>query len=1005
MEGENTAMTGGTTPDFANGSEYLELKRVPAHYIFQPMKVCPAFRYLVLLVVLLQSTHLPSTVPASEAREAWVKRYSNLLNNGIDQTVMAVTDSRGDVIVAGYTDRGNLAKDFLTIKFSGTNGSILWERRYNGPLNGEDEARGLAVDSEGNVIVTGVVDRLNWSEASGDYCTIKYAAANGVTLWEQRYNGPANDRDEPSAVAVDSDGNAVVTGFSTGNGSSRDFYTAKYRAADGVVLWEQRYNGPGNGRDEATALALDANGNVVVGGMSRGTGAFADPYVAKYSAVNGGLIWAKRPTPTTPNIGAEIIALTLDADGNILIANRAYSSVAVEQGFYVTKHAASDGRELWRTSYPSPAFGRHAAKAIAVDGKGNLVLTGITFYEQTPSNALTVKFAASNGALLWQNRFDGPAHMNDGSQAVAIDPAGNALVTGYSESASGDRGIYTAKYAAESGALLWEQRYQSPENFPDSGFAVATDQNGDVIITGTVGLGPSSPYTNAIEQSDSYTAKYSTTGGQLLWELRYNGEVNGWDSANAVAVGPDGNPVVTGFSQNNSRAWDFYTAKHDSSNGSLIWEKRHSGYGPGGYAIYHSAMALDSSGNVVIAGSSVGTNNYPAFFFTAKYASQDGALLWEKYYGDATSSYAEARAVAADKEDNVVATGRVGELFYTAKYAAKDGALIWEKRYNGGNGGPAAVAVDLKGNAIMTASSEGDVYTAKYAAADGKLLWDKRYPATMNERHQATALAVDAGGNVVVTGSTYSRFTGSDFLTLKFAAATGGVIWERRYDGPISDNDYPTAVVVDRSGDVFVTGFSMTTSTNSDFHTLKYSAGDGATLWERRYDSPSHGWDGSYTLKIDPSGNVVISGHSMNERGNPDIYTAKYASADGALLWERQYASPRAGLDYAAAAEVDLKGNVFVTGYTGSGFFYDIITIKYDESPPQGASIFQTPVSTGFQLGFPCQPGQRYAVQRAEFVAGPWTTLAVLPAPSDGYLHYTDGDPRSSQAFYRLTAP
>ncbi|MCH7905774.1 MAG: SBBP repeat-containing protein [Armatimonadetes bacterium] len=102
-------------------------------------------------------------------------------------------------------------------------GSRLWERRFNGPGNARDEARALAVDSGGNVYVTG------WSNGSGlirEYATLKYDT-NGNQLWEMRYSGPGNNHDRALALVVDSAGNVYVTGESVGSGTDRDYATIK----------------------------------------------------------------------------------------------------------------------------------------------------------------------------------------------------------------------------------------------------------------------------------------------------------------------------------------------------------------------------------------------------------------------------------------------------------------------------------------------------------------------------------------------------------------------------------------------------------------------------------------------------------------------------------------------------------------------------------------------------------------------------------------------------------
>jgi len=152
----------------------------------------------------------------------------------------AVTvDSGGNVYVTGESFAEASSYDYLTLKY-GPGGNLLWDKRYNGPGNGRDAARSIAVDSGGNVYVTGISEG---STTFSDYATLKYSPT-GTELWVKRYNGPGKQWDEAVALALDGKGNLFVTGTSYGGMAAGDDYaTIKYRTADGEPLWVRRYDG------------------------------------------------------------------------------------------------------------------------------------------------------------------------------------------------------------------------------------------------------------------------------------------------------------------------------------------------------------------------------------------------------------------------------------------------------------------------------------------------------------------------------------------------------------------------------------------------------------------------------------------------------------------------------------------------------------------------------------------------------------------------------------------
>jgi hypothetical protein len=177
---------------------------------------------------------------------------------GTETAVDLALDSAGNVIVTGTSDG-----DYLTLKYN-ANGGLLWLRRYNG--GGTETAVDLAVDSAGNVIVTGTSD--------GDYLTVKYNA-NGGRMWARRFDGGT---DRATAVTVDSAGNVYVTGESNGS-----FATVSYQPNNGIERWVRTSNG-GLSQCRPVAVAVDNAGNVYVAGTGTVSGSDTSYLTVRYDA-------------------------------------------------------------------------------------------------------------------------------------------------------------------------------------------------------------------------------------------------------------------------------------------------------------------------------------------------------------------------------------------------------------------------------------------------------------------------------------------------------------------------------------------------------------------------------------------------------------------------------------------------------------------------------------------------------------------------------------------------
>jgi uncharacterized delta-60 repeat protein len=361
-----------------------------------------------------------------------------------------------------------------------------WVNRYNGPGNHNDGAYALAVDASGNIYVTGGSYGLG---TSSDYATVKYNSP-GVEQWVARYNGPGNYDDVATALAVDASGNIYVTGYSYGSGTSSDYATVKYNSS-GVEQWVARYNGPGNYDDVATALAVDASGNIYVTGGGCFSGTYYDYATVKYNS-SGVWQWVARYNKHLDDVAT---AIAIDESGNIYVTGGSYGLGTGDD--YATVKYDSSG-EPWVARYNGPGNDYDEAYALAVDGSGNVYVTGYSYGSGTSSDYATVKYNSS-GVEQWVARYNGPGNGIDEAYAIAVDASDNIYVTGGSYFSVTNYDYATVKYNS-SGVEQWVARYNGPGNDVDVSYALAVDASGNVYVTG---LSPGSGTNN-----DYATVKY-----------------------------------------------------------------------------------------------------------------------------------------------------------------------------------------------------------------------------------------------------------------------------------------------------------------------------------------------------------------------------------------------------------------------------------------------------------------------------------------------------------------
>jgi len=429
--------------------------------------------------------------------EEWIATYNGPGNRWDFASAMAV-DHMGNVYVTGKSDGTDMWADYATIKYD-PNGDELWVRRYNGPGMYTDEASAIAIDDSGNVYVTGSSYSV---ETNFDYATIKYDL-NGNELWVARYTGPEDGEDYARAIAVDGSGNVYVTGYIWNSGepfTRNDYATIKYDP-NGNELWVRIFDGlsqPDFLYDEASAIAVDAYGNVYVTGRRAYGSIFAYDYdylTIKYDS-SGNLLWAR----TYDGLGEdddEALAITIDGSGNVYVTGASEGDGTFYD--YATIKYDPNGNPLWLRRYNGPENDGDQAGAIAVDGSGNVYVTGVSGGAGTMGDYATIKYD-SNGDELWVSRYDGPGNATDWPSAIAIDGSGDVYVTGRSEGDWTGQDYATIKYDT-NGNELWVRRYEL--GVSEAAVAIALDGSGNVYVTGSSASAMSSWYV---------TIKYSHEG-------------------------------------------------------------------------------------------------------------------------------------------------------------------------------------------------------------------------------------------------------------------------------------------------------------------------------------------------------------------------------------------------------------------------------------------------------------------------------------------------------------
>jgi len=382
-----------------------------------------------------------------------------------------------------------------------------------------------------------------------------------------------------------------------------------------------------------------------------------------------------------------------------------------------------------------------------------------------------------------------------------------------------------------------------------------------------------------------------------------------------------------------------FTTVYFNSPAQVSEEWTHRYTGPKASADDPTDVTVDNSGNIYLTGQSIVGGDFFKFI-TVKFNSS-GVRQWVSKYEGLPFSNSIGYSVDVDSYGNVYATGytRVGSGqidLLLIKYD-QNGTEQWKQQFNGpGNFDDFGVSLDLDtaGNVYVGGYSYGsgtnyDFVLLKYNPA-GVNQWTKRWNGVTNGADYLKKINLSSDGNIVVTGYSFKNTTFNDFTTIKYNSS-GDLIWMRQYNSSFNSDDQAINLKVDPQNNVYVCGQSKGTGLGYDFAVVKYDS-SGNQQWLQRYDSPGSFDDVAKSVDLDINGNVFVTGHTYQPGTLNDFITIKYNSA-GIQQWTRFYNADNLS-DRGVDVRVDQSGNVYVTGNSiknGNGSS-DIEIIKYDNS-------------------------------------------------------------------------
>ncbi|MCZ6598355.1 MAG: hypothetical protein O7B99_12000 [Planctomycetota bacterium] len=362
-----------------------------------------------------------STTPPSGAQPpGWAVAYGGV---GLDRANAMTVTKAGGFVLAGGTASSDLGRVDGHVARIDADGTLVWEYAYGGPL--WDELVAVAERPGGGFVVAGSTESFG---AGGRDLWVMRLDENGSKLWERVLGGPASD--EASALAVDADGNTVVAGVVRRSGADEPDALLVKLDALGSIVWQRFYGLPGSDRAERFEdVRTTPDGGFVAVGAIRGWGTGWDAWVVKLDA-SGDIEWQRAfdsAVVVSEDWGTSVA--TTD-DGGYLVGGRVVDSASAGSDPWVLR-LDSEGTVIWGRTFefsPSSEAFEGAPSVGTVDGECVVALTETQPFG--PSHGWVARLGAG-GLVVWQQRFGVGA---EGLRAFTLTAEGQGAACGETRS-------------------------------------------------------------------------------------------------------------------------------------------------------------------------------------------------------------------------------------------------------------------------------------------------------------------------------------------------------------------------------------------------------------------------------------------------------------------------------------------------------------------------------------------------------------------------------------------